>query len=198
MYSTRAVRPLRRAATTDLLLALLALAAGVGALFFAVNPAPVSPVIPFFLCVVIGALALMAGAYRGLLTRSGVLLVALALLLPAAANAQTLVVDVDKGTVVGLGPESLWPAELDGDLTTREWIQYRVLPTDEWQLRGVALRGGGVCTGDWFNPWFFITLRGWDFFAAGAVMRSGGGIDRFVAQGQQTYAEVAIGYGCGR
>lgn len=105
----------------------------------------------------------------------------------AAAAGQVLEVAVPKAAL-GMAEGAAWPAELDGVPETREWVQYRA----DGQVRGVALRGGALCTGAWFSPWALVPPSE---LTVGAVMRAGL-IDRWVAQGVTSYYEVRILYGC--
>jgi hypothetical protein len=123
-------------------------------------------------------------------------IVALALL-PAPVVAQTLDVVADK-RALSLGTEYLWPADLDGNKDTREWVQYRLSWEGPLELRGVAFRAGALCVGQWFEPWAVVaaaTLPG-DLYQSGDVRLASDGRVKFVAQGHRGYYEVAIGYGC--
>jgi hypothetical protein len=112
VYTTRE----RRAATGALALAFTTFLAGAAALYFLAYAEPLN-VEAGVSCVILTAVLLLLGAYRTLLTRAGVLALA-ALLLPAPAAAQDVMLSLDKGAIVGLGPEYTSPAELDGNPST--------------------------------------------------------------------------------
>ena len=112
-------------------------------------------------------------------------------LLATLAGAQTLTLEVDKGTVPGLGPPSLLPYELDGNPSTREFIQYTTDPvTLEFLYRSIAT-SPKLCMSRFYNPYNYAVLRPFDWFVVGQVMRAGDR-DKFVYTGQQSYGEVDL------
>lgn len=110
-------------------------------------------------------------------------------------GAQTVTLDVDKGAIVGLGTQSLLPYELDGNPGTREFVQFDKDPATQQTLIRTITTGGCIRLSDWFNPWNFVTLRPFDFWVTGALLRAGDR-DRFVYTGQQTYGELTLPVGC--
>lgn len=112
-------------------------------------------------------------------------------LLATWAGAQTLSLDVEKGTIPGLGTEAVLPYELDGDPATREFVQWKV---DVWTNR-ILIRSittaSGICKSEWFSPFDYANLRPLDFFASGAIMRAGDR-DKFIYTGLQSYGEVDL------
>ncbi|MGE0363056.1 MAG: hypothetical protein AB7R67_20250 [Vicinamibacterales bacterium] len=112
-----------------------------------------------------------------------------------AAGAQTLDLVADRAA---LGVDAPMPANLDGQATTREWVQSRYSPTDgQYEVRGLALRASGLCVGTWFRPFDVAAaqLLPGDMLLVGVLAESGDR-HRFIAYGVIGYYEVSIGYGC--
>jgi len=110
-------------------------------------------------------------------------------------GAQTLDLSADRAA---LGIDAPVPANLDGDRSTREWVQSRYNPSDgQYEIRGLALRAVGLCIAPWFKPFDVAAaqLIAGDVLIVGMVAESGDR-HRFLAYGTIGYYEVSIGYGC--
>lgn len=123
--------------------------------------------------------------------------------LASQVSAQDLVASkaaygLDEGTIV--------PMELDGDRSTRDFLQVAfrqlnlALGNDDYTMvwRGISLRSAGWCLGEFYDPW----ERVWPALAAGDANVRGEILDvgvkhKFVVQALRTYMEFDIRYGCG-
>jgi hypothetical protein len=123
---------------------------------------------------------------------------ALVAVLAVSASAQTLTVAGKQP--LGLLDGEVWPAELDGDLHTREAIQYRYVYELRTEfIRGLAFRDDGtICRGPWIDPWAqvfasseFQTTVGYVYGTVFLV-----GVAQFVAQSDRHLWVITIGYGC--
>jgi hypothetical protein len=81
----------------------------------------------------------------------------LALSSPAFAQTVERTIDV---SAMGWGPVQVHAVETDGDPATEEWLVFQLTwqkpAEDKWRrfdlYRVVAVRDGGPCIGDWFDP----------------------------------------------
>lgn len=105
----------------------------------------------------------------------------------------------------GLDEGTLVPMELDGDVSTRDFLQvaFRQLNlangNDDYTMvwRGIVLRRSGLCLGEFYDPWEDV----WGVLPANETGLRGelvdvGNTHKFVVQTSGTYMEFAIRYGC--
>ncbi len=119
-------------------------------------------------------------------------------LFASTASAQTLSFVIDRTLYPQLGSETPIPADLDGNATTREWVQTHY--NDEegaFEVRGVAARGAMLCTGTWFRPFEIAAAHSvpWDMLVFGAISPAGSRY-RYIVIGLRGYYEIDISYGC--
>lgn len=119
------------------------------------------------------------------------------------AGAQDLVASK---AAYGLDEGTITPMELDGDPSTRDFLQVTfrqlnlALGNDDYTMlwRGISLRPSGMCLGEFYDPWAMV----WDALPAGDTFLGGeirdvGLKHKFVVQAAHTYMEFDIRYGCG-
>lgn len=108
----------------------------------------------------------------------------------SSSFAQVVVSHFDK-VAIGLGEGTLWENELDGIASTHEAIQFRA----NGQIRGVAIRNGAICTGEWFTPSAVVPLMPGDQLKIVGLLAVNG-IMMVVGDGQQSHTTIRILYGC--
>lgn len=120
-----------------------------------------------------------------------VLAVTLSLLLVStAADAQTLGPLLDKAAV-GAEGATFWPAELDGDPSTAEWIGMRYdVASDRVLYQAAILRQGQLCRGAFFDP--MALVRSWISEVSVMGLLEVRGISMFVVQGMRYYRELGF------
>lgn len=106
----------------------------------------------------------------------------------------------------GLDEGTITPMELDGDASTRDFLQvtYRqldlALGNDDYTMvwRGIVMRPAGWCLGEFYDPWenVWASLPANDAYPRGEI-RNVGTRHKFVVQAMRTYMEFDIRYGCG-
>lgn len=105
----------------------------------------------------------------------------------------------DRYAIPGLGVEAPIPAELDGTVATREWVQTRYAPSDGvFEVRGLALRGT-LCMSGWTRPYSVAeaSLVPGDMLLFGFLgTPTAGGLARYIVLGVRGYYEITIPYGC--
>lgn len=107
---------------------------------------------------------------------------------------------VDRAALPDLGTVNVpLPANLDGDAVTREWVQSQYAQDGHFEIRGIALRAGALCTGGWVRP-FQVALAHLvpgDMLLVGMVLGPlDAGRDGYVVVGVRGYYEIPIPYGC--
>lgn len=117
-------------------------------------------------------------------------LTAAALVALGAATAAQSTTITDKSLLPGVPLASWWPAELDGQRETREWLGYR-MSQNHLLYATLVERQGRYCAGPWFNPWDRIVaaLPGEFLIGGEADVR---GVRKFVAQNVRYYIEVSF------
>lgn len=126
---------------------------------------------------------------RFLRAASGVWLLALILAAPAAA--QTLGPLVDKDAM-GIAGTEWWPAELDGEASTAEWLGMRFDPDAIGQIvyQVGVLRQGRFCVGPRIDPVALALTWVREFSAA--IPMDVRGVWMLVVQGDRYYREVTF------
>lgn len=112
---------------------------------------------------------------------------------------------LERKAAYGLDEGTLVPMELDGDVSTRDFLQvtFRQLNlangNDDYTMvwRGIVLGPAGFCLGAFYDPWEDV----WAVLPANETGLRGelldvGGKHKFVVQTSGTYMEFAIRHGC--